>query len=113
MRAALEVLFVAKYNINKHTSVAVKLLEMRRHLNQCGQCSAAIKAKSPDLLCTYLRDAILYVAIRWERNIPGRLAAARGKEPHIFPCPDLNAHGPAYALAAEACIVTNVTDRLC
>lgn len=103
---------MARYNVNKHTAVAVKLLEMRRHLNTCGQCTAAIKARSTDLLCQYTRDSILYIAIRWEKNIPGRLAAARGNDPYIFPCPDLNAHGPAYAASAEACIVTGVIDKL-
>lgn len=103
---------MARYNVNKHTAISVKLLELRRHLTTCRPCRAAIKSKSYQDLCAYACESILYVALRWDANIPGRLAAAKGKEPHIFPCPDLNAHGPAYAVSAEACIVTNIMDGL-
>lgn len=112
MRAALEVLVMPRYNVNKHTSLAVRLLELRRHFNTCTQCASAMKAKDHNLLCPYTKESILWIAIRWEANIPGRLAAAKSKDAHIFPCPDPNVHGPAYALSAEACVVVGITDRM-
>lgn len=103
---------MARYNVNKHTYLSVRLLELRRHLNACGTCNAAIKSRAYELLCDASRLLILEVAIRWESNIPGRLAARSENDRLTFPCPDPNAHGPAYAITAEAVQVIAYQDRL-
>lgn len=99
-------------DINRDNLLAVRLLQLRRHFNTCDQCAAAVKAHDFDLMCKTAKDMLVEVAMKWMTNITGRLAARRSDQDHIFPCPDPNAHGPAYAITAEACIVVARQDRI-
>jgi hypothetical protein len=65
-----------------------------------------------DQLCTIAKAGLVEVAVKWETNVSGRLAARRSGTDHVFPCPDPNAHGAAYAITAEACVVVARQDRL-
>lgn len=103
---------MVKRNVNRHNLLCVMLLELRRHFTQCNACRSARKSKDPSGLCHWAQSTILEIAFRWEANIPGRLAAIKGDDPWIFPCPDPNEHGAAYALTAEACIVAGRQNRL-
>jgi hypothetical protein len=97
---------------NRHHLLAVKLLELRRHFNSCQQCRSARVGRDFSFMCGPAQDLLIEIAVKWEANIPGRLAAIRSKETTVFPCPDPNAHGPAYAITAEAVYVTDVAERL-
>lgn len=99
-------------NVNRSNLLAVRLLQLRRHLTRCNGCKGAMKSGSPDLMCDATKTAILEIAIKWDANITGRLAARRSGEDYVFPCPDLNKHGPAYALTAEACVIAARQDRI-
>lgn len=101
-----------KHNVNAHNHLAVMLLDLRRHFQRCDECRLGRKAESYDEFCDYGKQMIVDIAIRWERNIPGRLAVHKTHDPWIYPCPNPNAHGPAYALTAEACIVQSIVDQL-
>lgn len=103
---------MARYNINRHTFICVRLLELRRHLGVCTQCRGALKAADKSGLCEATSSLILTIAQRWDANIPGRLAVRRKGEALQFLCPDPNAHGPAYAAVAEAVHVDSVQDSL-
>lgn len=96
---------MARKNVNRQNLLCVILLQLRNHFAKCDKCRSARKAKAYGEMCSWAQEAIVEVAIRWDRNIPGRLAAINGKDEWIFPCPDPNEHGSAYALTAEACIV--------
>jgi hypothetical protein len=109
---ALEVLFMAKPSINRSTTLAVRLLQVRRHFNRCLACRGAIKARDFDRLCDDVKDDLLFVASRWDSNISGRLAVRRGGNDLQFLCPDPNSHGPAYAATAEPVIVTHFMEAL-
>lgn len=97
---------------NKDNLLAVKLLDLRRHFARCDRCRGALKAHVYDMFCGDTKANIVTIALKWDVNIPGRLKARNGKEPWVFPCPDPNAHGPAYALTAEPCYVTDTQGRL-
>lgn len=99
-------------NVNANNHLAVMLLELRRHINSCAYCKAAIKAVDPEDVCKWTSMQILKIAARWDRNIPGRLAAHKGTEAYFFPCPDVNAHGSAYAVTAEPCVAESLVGRL-
>lgn len=103
---------MARYNINKQTHIATRLLELRRHLNACGRCKGAIKSRDIHLLCDDSILLILDIASRWDSNVAGRISSSRKNGGIQFLCPDPNAHGPAYAISAEAVEVTGVQDRL-
>jgi len=99
-------------NINRQNLLCVELLKLRRHFMTCRKCRAAMKVRDFGALCDSTKTSLVEVAVKWDRNIAGRLAARNSREPHMFPCPDPNAHGPAYAITAEALIVTAHQDGL-
>lgn len=103
---------MAKPNVNRSNTLAVRLLQVRRHFNACLACKGAIKAKDFDRLCDCTKDDLLFVAMRWESNIAGRLAVRRNGNDLFFLCPDVNAHGAAYAATAEPVTVTGVMESL-
>lgn len=104
---------MAVRNINTQNLLCVKLLQLRRHFGSCKTCRAARGARDFDALCEWSKVTLVEVAVKWDNNIAGRLAARNGNHRHMFPCPDPNAHGPAYALTAESVIIGSVQDRLC
>jgi hypothetical protein len=99
-------------NINRQNLLCVRLLQLRRHFNACKQCRAARMARGFDLMCEWAKAALVEVAVKWDNNIAGRLAARNGHHEYIYPCPNPNAHGPAYAITAEACIVDSRAEGL-
>lgn len=99
-------------NVNLDNLLAVMLLELRKHLNQCRLCKVALEANDYDMICVHTKRLIVSIGRRWDRNIPGRLAAKRGKRAVIYPCPDTSKHGQAYALAAEAVYIDAVQPAL-
>lgn len=99
-------------DVNKNNTLCVLLLELRRHLNSCTTCRAAMDANAIDSFCAYTIRRIIDVARRWDKNIAGRLAARKEAERLQFLCPDPNAHGAAYAMTAEAVHVTTYQDAL-
>jgi len=103
---------MANVSVNRNNILAVRLLQMRRHLMSCDKCKSAIKAKFFEMLCDSTRDDILFVAMKWDSNIAGRIAAARSKDGLMFLCPDPNAHGAAYAATAEPVTINSVQDTL-
>jgi hypothetical protein len=103
---------MGKQNVNQGNSIALRLLDLRRHLNSCNICKSAISAEDFDLMCATAKASLVYAARRWNANIPARLAAKKSGEPYVYPCPNPNDHGAAYAIAAEPVIVSYVADRL-
>jgi hypothetical protein len=73
---------------------------------------SAIKTGDFDRLCDGTKSDILFVAVRWEANIAGRLAVRHKGNNLQFLCPDPNAHGAAYAATAEPVTVTGVMEPL-
>ncbi len=98
--------------VNQSHTVAIMLLELRRHLGSCKNCRNAMKAHDADAMCKWARERIVHIAARWDANIGIRLQVRRGGDPLVFPCPDVHKHGEAYALAAEPVTITGVQDRL-
>lgn len=101
-----------KYNVNRHNTLAVMLLDLRRHFQKCGHCKGARDTHDFDLLCPYAKRHIVNIAIRWDSNLSVRLAVRRTHDVLHFLCPNVNAHGPAYALTAEPVHVTDVQTAL-
>lgn len=106
MRAALEVLFVTRMNVNRNRLLVLLLLDLRKHFNKCGKCRAARTTRDFDSLCEWSKGMLVEVAVKWDSNIAGRLAARKSADQHCFPCPNPNAHGEAYAATAEPVVVT-------
>jgi hypothetical protein len=99
-------------SVNKSNTVAVMLLELRRHLGSCKNCRNAMKARDTDAMCRWAKGRIVDIAIRWDANIGMRLQAKRSDGVCVMPCPDVSKHGPAYALSAEPVMVTGFAERL-
>jgi hypothetical protein len=97
---------------NRSNLLAVKLIELRRHLMICYACHGAIKSQAHELLCDMTKQTILDIAMKWDANIAGRIAARKDGGKLQFLCPDPNAHGAAYAATAEAVTVTSIQDGL-
>jgi hypothetical protein len=112
MDTALEVLIVGAVSANRNNLLAVRLLQVRRHINVCKKCRGAMHAQSFDELCESTKSDLMFVALKWESNIAGRLAGKRSGDGLMFVCPDPNAHGAAYAVTAEAVTVTSVQGAL-
>lgn len=99
-------------NVNRNNLLAVRLLQVRRHFNTCRGCKGAITARDFDSLCDNTKSDLLFIALRWESNIAARLAAVRNTDGLVFPCPDPNAHGAAYAATAEPVTITSTQPAL-
>lgn len=100
------------YAPNQSDSVSVMLLELRRHLASCKDCKNAYQAHDYDAVCKWTKLRIMAIAHRWDANIGMRLRAKRSGDTFTYPCPNLSAHGPAYAMAAEPVLVVGIADRL-
>lgn len=98
--------------VNTGNTVAIMLLELKRHFNTCDTCVSAVKARDNDLLCKWATVRILDIARKWDSNIALRLKARRSGGDFVYRCPDLNKHGPAYSMTAEPLMVTGVQDAL-
>lgn len=98
---------MGKVSASRNNLLAVRLLQVRRHFNTCRGCMGAIKAHDFDSLCDATKSDLLFIAVKWESNVAGRLAVRRNGEELQFLCPDLNAHGAAYAATAEPVHVTS------
>lgn len=109
---ALEVPVMAKPDVNRGNLLAVRLLQVRRHFNTCRVCKGAMKARDFDSLCGNTKGDLLFIALKWESNIAARLAAVRSGGGLVFPCPDPNAHGAAYAATAEPVTITSTQGHL-
>lgn len=92
---------MAQVSANRNNLLAVRLLQLRRHLVKCRGCAGAIKARDFDSLCESTKSDLVFVAFKWDSNIPDRLAANKRDGGLVFVCPDPNAHGSAYAATAE------------
>jgi hypothetical protein len=103
---------MAKMGANTDNRVADLLLELKRHLRSCHECQGAMKVRDSYLLCNHTVGLVLSIAVRYDQVIPSRIRAKRGKDPHVFACPDLSAHGKTYPLTAEPLIVVGVETPL-
>jgi hypothetical protein len=103
---------MAKVSPNRNNLLAVRLLQLRRHLVTCRQCKAAMKASDFGGLCKATVEDVLFIASKWDSNIPDRLAASRSGTGLTFICPDPNAHGAAYAATAEPVTIAAVQPGL-
>lgn len=99
-------------NVNLDNLLCVMLLELRKHLNKCRLCSAALEANQFDMVCEPTKRMIVNIGRKWDRLIPDRLVARRGDKSHIYPCPDIGKHGKAYAMTAEIVYVEGIETPL-
>lgn len=94
-------------NVNLHNALSIRLIELRRHFLKCESCRHGIQAFDYGYMCNWAKMTIVTIAQRWDSNIAMRLTAKRGDDPFIFPCPDPNRHGSAYALTAEPVYISH------
>lgn len=99
-------------SVNQGNTVAVMLLELRRHLKGYKDCYNAMRANDYGAMCKWTQGRIIHIAARWDSNIGMRLKAKRSEDVYAYPCPDTSAHGQAYAMAAEPVLVVGFPDRL-
>lgn len=97
---------MAGTNVNRNRLLVLILFDLRKHFVSCRKCKAARMARDFDQLCEGTKRMLVEVAVKWDSNIAGRLAARASAKEHVFPCPNPNAHGEAYAAIAEPVIVT-------
>lgn len=99
-------------NVNSDNRLRDLLLELKRHLKSCRNCTAAMKARDSKALCDHTIGLILTAAWQYDHVIPRRITSSRKGDPRIFNCPDLSCHGKAWELTAEPLIATGVQDGL-
>lgn len=105
---ALEVLSGMTGNVNRNRLLVLLLFDLRRHFVSCRKCKSARSGRDFDELCNWTKGMLVEVAVKWDSNIAGRLAARASSKEHVFPCPNPNAHGEAYAATAEPVTVTGM-----
>jgi hypothetical protein len=93
-------------NVNRQRLLVLMLLDLRRHFASCRKCAGARKGRDFSMLCEYTQKELVEIAVKWDNNIAVRLHARRSDKEHIFPCPDPNKHGEAWAAAVEPVTVT-------
>lgn len=98
--------------VNTGNACAIILLELKRHFARCETCGPAIKVHDYAMLCPWALMKLVEVARKWDSNIALRLKARRSGNDFIYRCPDLNKHGPAYAMTAEPLMVTGTQGML-
>lgn len=103
---------MAKLDRNADNRLADLLLELKRHLRVCKGCIGAVKTRDKSLLCDHTIGLILTAAVQYDTVIPRRVSAHRKNVPHVFACPDISAHGKAFAITAEPLIVVGTQDAL-
>lgn len=103
---------MARYNPNPDNRLADLLTELKRHLRTCRNCQGALKTRDRSLLCDHTIGLILTAAWTYDTVIPRRIKAKRSGDHHVFACPDITAHGKAYALTVEPLVVTGVEGTL-
>lgn len=99
-------------NVNSANRTADLLLELKRHIKTCRNCTGAVKTRDKDQLCDHTIGLILTLAVTYDNVISRRLKLARKGDPRIYACPDVTKHGRVYAMTAEALIVVGVQDEL-
>jgi hypothetical protein len=103
---------MGKRDVNADNRLANLLFELKRHVRTCRYCQAAIKTRDRAMLCDHTIGLILTAAVQYDGVIPGRIKAKRDGDPHVYPCPDISAHGKSFAMTVEPLLVTGVQSRL-
>jgi hypothetical protein len=103
---------MARPNVNADNRLAELLVELKRHLRTCRECQGGIKTRDRTLLCDHTIGLILTAAFQYDSVIPRRIAVKRRGDPHVFACPDISAHGKAFAMTVEPLIVVGVESTL-
>ncbi len=103
---------MAKYDVNKDSTLSDGLIALRRHLRSCAECISARKRGEPRQICEYGLRMVLYAADHYESIIRLRVAAHNSGENIVYACPDTSRHGKAYPLVALPLVVTGFQDRL-
>ncbi len=88
------------------------MIQLKRHLRSCRDCSVARKAADPYRMCRLGMTLTLSAADRYDLLISLRTKAFKDKQGTVFACPDTSKHGTAYALTALPLHVTGIQERL-
>ncbi len=97
-------------NNDKHLFDA--MIELKRHLRSCFQCSIARKSADPYMMCRAGLILTLAAADRYDLLISLRKKAFASKQGTVFACPDTSKHGSSYSLTAIPLHVVGVQEGL-
>lgn len=98
--------------VNQDRSLFDAMIELKRHLRSCKQCSVARKAADEYAMCRSGMRLTLKAADRYDLLIALRAQAFKSRQNIAFACPDTSKHGEAYALTALPLHVVAIQDRL-
>jgi len=97
---------------NNDSALFDSMIELKRHLRSCRQCTVARKAADEYAMCRAGLRLTLRAADRYDLLISLRTKAFASKQDTVFACPDLSKHGESYALTALPLHVTGIQGRL-
>lgn len=89
---------------------AVTLL--RSHLIKCYECRCAYATNEPNTVCLTGVMLGMQVAKTCDKLFALKRQAVSTINHHVYACPDLSAHGEAYALTAEPLSVNGTQEGL-
>lgn len=85
---------------------------LRRHMISCTQCKGAVKAGSTAGMCLRGMRLTVSAAHEFDAILEVKRLAHKRDDGFIYPCPDVSAHGQAYALAAQPHYAIGVQEGL-
>lgn len=88
------------------------LARLHKHLKECKKCQVAIKANEAYEICVTGLNLTLTAAKWYGELYRMRVHAHNKPDGCVYACPDIGAHGMAYALTAPALIVNGIQDTL-
>jgi hypothetical protein len=81
---------------------------LRAHLVECRICAGAVRAKQWGAFCGKGVECAAKVALGFNVMLETKRLAGPNHMGMVYPCPEISAHGEAYALTAELLTVVGV-----
>lgn len=97
---------------NVDNALYTTLMDLKRHIARCPSCRLYEKTDDPVLLCKQGIRLVVTAAKQYDKIPSIRIRLRNSKEPYVYPCPSIRAHGKTYELSAIPVIVVGHQDRL-
>lgn len=88
------------------------MINLRSHLLKCHKCRGALDADNPYSMCEAGITYSVRVAQTAEKLLATKRHAVSTINHYVYACPDISAHGEAYALTVQPLSVNGVQEGL-
>lgn len=85
---------------------------LRGHLKDCRVCASAVRAGQWGAFCAKGTELSAKFALAWDIVLDMKKSAGPDVHGLVYACPEIAAHGEAYALTAELWVVSGSQEML-